>query len=226
MLQRCRNQANPRWARYGGRGIKVCDRWLAFENFLADMGERPPGKTLDRWPDPDGDYRPGNCRWATDYQQRHNRSVLVAVLLIVFVAIPFAGHSADMPGCHVYANRGSAAALRALLDFPFIDPSAGRFLYRKAYSFCVLQDEVPEMRFTVEEQPIIDMIPMLKPPPRPDPVPGSVPATDATDAPADAPVAPVAPKAKATKSAGADQALCLSHNMRTIYTGLHWRCRK
>jgi len=52
--------------------VKVCKRWHNFENFLADMGEKPPGLTLDRYPDPDGDYEPSNCRWATWLQQRHN----------------------------------------------------------------------------------------------------------------------------------------------------------
>lgn len=51
----------------------VCDRWQVFANFLADMGERPDGTTLDRYPDPAGNYEPGNCRWATPYAQRHNR---------------------------------------------------------------------------------------------------------------------------------------------------------
>lgn len=73
MRRRCNNPSATQWKYYGGRGVKVCDRWSLFANFLADMGERPEGKTIDRYPNPSGNYEPGNCRWATVIQQRNNR---------------------------------------------------------------------------------------------------------------------------------------------------------
>jgi len=73
MKDRCFNLNHPRYSNWGGRGITVCDRWLNFKNFLADMGLKPGSKhSLDRINN-DGDYCPDNCKWSTNAEQQNNQ---------------------------------------------------------------------------------------------------------------------------------------------------------
>lgn len=72
MVQRCTNPNYSNYEYWGGRGISVCDSWKTFSNFLHDMGERPPRTSIDRI-DVNGNYEPGNCRWATISEQRANQ---------------------------------------------------------------------------------------------------------------------------------------------------------
>jgi hypothetical protein len=71
MRKRCYNAKTPSYRNYGARGITVCERWMTFANFLADMGDKPEGLSLERI-DNDGNYEPGNCKWATPAEQNRN----------------------------------------------------------------------------------------------------------------------------------------------------------
>jgi hypothetical protein len=77
MKRRCLNPNQHDWKYYGGRGVKVCERWMTFDNFLADMGECPPDGSIDRMNN-DGDYEPTNCRWIPQVEQsRTNRQKIL-----------------------------------------------------------------------------------------------------------------------------------------------------
>lgn len=73
MRRRCNDETHPSYENYGGRGIKVCERWMnSFTTFLSDMGMPPIGKTIDRC-NPNGNYEPSNCKWATKVEQEQNK---------------------------------------------------------------------------------------------------------------------------------------------------------
>ena len=113
MLGRCRNPNNRQYKDYGGRGISVCERWLVYKNFEADMLPRPPGMTLDRINN-DGNYEPNNCRWATRKEQQRNqrRAVYVTIEGQQYRAIELA---------EKYGLKTDTIVSRAAKGMPFAD---------------------------------------------------------------------------------------------------------
>jgi hypothetical protein len=114
MIQRCQNPNHKDYERYGGRGITVCPEWHRYQVFsdwiFENLGPRPQGWSLDRWPDNDGPYKPGNVRWADPIMQRANRSDSMA--------------SADSE---------SDRLIKAFLAMPVPYPSALHFTRRRAW---------------------------------------------------------------------------------------------
>jgi hypothetical protein len=113
MKRRCYNPNFKQFKDYGGRGIRVCDRWLTdYATFESDMGTRPEGTSIDRYPDPDGDYSPENCRWATKQMQQRNqrRSRRLVIDGIDYLAVDLS---------HKYGIKTDTIIARAKKGLPF-----------------------------------------------------------------------------------------------------------
>lgn len=115
MIGRCTRPYTDSYDRYGGRGVTICDRWRTFANFAADMGPRPTGTQLDRI-DNDGNYEPGNCRWATLEEQSNNRcnNVRIEIDGVTKTATQWARVAGVTDGC-IYGRLKAGKSGRELL---------------------------------------------------------------------------------------------------------------
>lgn len=137
MKARCYNPNNDAYHNYGGRGIKVCDRWLeSFDNFYDDMGARPSDEySIDRYPDNDGDYEPDNCRWATKVEQTMNRrNTLKVEYKGEIVPLADVCRALNVDYSHVHQRmRNQGLSLEDALTLP-LAPNAGLYVNYKGKS--------------------------------------------------------------------------------------------
>jgi hypothetical protein len=145
MKSRCFNPANHKYKDYGARGIKVCEWWLKFENFFADMGARPSGMTIER-KDNDGNYEPTNCKWATREEQQNNRRANVlltargkTLTLAQWLVVPGANRLTTIRG-RLTRGWGHEDAIFVPLDSRFGIKSSGQlYLTAKGKTLSVLE---------------------------------------------------------------------------------------
>jgi len=118
MIQRCTNPNNQAFSYYGARGITVCERWKSFVNFLADMGEKPPGLTLERKDNAKG-YEMDNCKWASRADQMRNtrRTRIVTVAGVTGCIADLIKHFA-VPGCRVRSRLSIGWPVEAAFTIP------------------------------------------------------------------------------------------------------------
>jgi len=135
MIQRCTNPKRTYWNLYGGRGIKVCDRWKFFKNFIEDMGPRPNGTSIDRI-DPNGNYEPSNCRWATPKEQSANKRKKIVKTCINCNDTTesygtFRSWNGECHKCHEYRRRNKIARPTCEKEINKIRASKVREKHRK-----------------------------------------------------------------------------------------------
>lgn len=125
MLQRCENQNSPKYSDYGGRGITVCERWHKFAHFLADMSDCPQGLSIERINN-DGNYEPGNCKWATRREQQQNRRNTSALTLFYGAKIDEAAQRLQMTRMAIVARLKLGWPSERAFTEPFMKSSTKR----------------------------------------------------------------------------------------------------